>query len=242
MGKPKHFSELFILSSPYSGTTAMAKLLMTSRRTWSRSRSAEGQRLAEALPFVIEDRWSPRSVIDWAAFKEVLERGRPAGKVLLEKSHWILMHADEVLEFWPDAFFVISIRHPIGVLASLLSRREANDEVLSGWQIRWSKHSKQQRANVERLADRSLVTTYSSFARNPGGLLDRLDGALGPLGIDPEAKVQLKKYDPAPVTDHDARQIAKLSREVRDRAEMLLRQPRLASELAFWGFDASGPA
>lgn len=239
MDTPRQFSELFILSSPYSGTTAMAKLLMTSERIWSRAHSAEGQQLPESEPFLPPLRWNPESAADWPALKAVWEDGRPAGKVLLEKSHWILLRADQVLEVWPGAFFVISVRHPLAILPSLLSRRGSSDPVFAGWIHRWRKHSRWQRLILNRHPDRTVAITYTSFAREPRLLLDRLDEVFGTLGVDASTPVQVKRYEPAVVSDHDARQIASLSGPEREKAEMLLQHPRVAKEVAFWDFASS---
>ncbi len=230
-----------MLSTPYSGTTALAKLLLSSDRFWSRTDNAEGQRIAEAEPFMPADRWKPGFPADWPALKAIWDRGRPKGRILLEKSHWILLHADELLEVWPRAFFLISTRHPLAILPSVLQRRGSSQDVIAAWAIRWRKQSRALRSTAERFADRSIVSTYSAFARDPRGLVDRLEQVFGPLGIDPTAPVQVKQYPPAPISDHDARQIAKLSPGERQQAEAFLREPRSVEQLAFWGFDPSGP-
>ncbi len=241
MAEPTPFSELLMLSTPYSGTTALAKLLLSSERLWSRVENAEGQRLAEAKPFMPVGSWQADEVVDWPALKAVWEHGRPAGKILLEKSPWILLHAHGLVQTWPRAFFIISTRHPLAILPSILLRRSSSEDVISAWAIRWRQQSRALRQTAERFADRSIVTTYASFAREPRALLDRLEVVFGPLGIDPDTLVKVKKYDPAPISDHDARRIAKLSPRERELAEALLRGPRIAQELAFWGFDPSGP-
>ena len=235
MSRPQAFSDLFILSPSYMGTTAMAKLVMASPRVWSRMPNAEGQKLPEAAALWPARPWHPDEPIDWPALKAVWEEGRPEGAILIEKSPPNLVRADQILQHWPGAFFVISMRNPLAVIASYLRRREASDEEVSTSVSRWMKRSKMQRSNVERLKGRSLVTTYEGFAQAPGDFVRGLETVFGPLGVDPAARIKVKHYKPAPIADHNERQIATLSAAHRGLAETLLHE-RAGHDMAFWGY------
>ncbi len=239
MSGPQAFSDLFILSPSYMGTTAMAKLVLASPRVWSRIHNAEGQKLPEAKPLMPANPWAADASFDWPAIKAIWEGGRPEGSILLEKSPPNLVRADQILEHWPGAFFVISMRNPLAVIASYQRRRATTDEEIATSVSRWVKRAQMQRMNVERLKGRSMVTTYESFAGAPDDFIGRLEAVFGPLGIDTAAPVQVKRYGPAPITDHNARQIATLSAAHRQLAEERLQQ-RAGEEMAFWGYSASG--
>jgi hypothetical protein len=235
MSGPQAFSDLFILSPSYMGTTAMAKLVLASPRVWSRMHNAEGQKLPEAKPLMPVNSWNAEASFDWPAIKAVWEEGRPEGSILLEKSPPNMAHAARILEVWPEAFFVISMRNPLAVIASYLRRKGADEEQVATSVSRWINRSQMQRQNVKRLKGCSMVTTYEAFVSAPAEFVTRLEAVFGPLGIDAAAPVQVKRYEPAPISDHNARQIATLSAAHRELAETLLQQHG-GKEMAFWGY------
>ena len=229
------YGELFILSPPHAGTTAMAKLLLSSPRVWSRIGNAEGQKLPESEPFLGKKLWSPKHVADWNGLRSVWEEGRPEGAILLEKSPPIMAHVEALLQTWPCAYFVISMRHPLALVASYLARRGASEHQLREAVTRWIHRSKLQRRNVRRLEGRALVTSYESFAAAPAAFVTALEQVFGPLEVDVARPLEVKRYAPAPISDHNARQIATLSPEHLAQARQLL-QIDGARDLSFWGY------
>ena len=231
------YSELFILAPAHAGTSAMAKLLLGSPRVWSRIDNAEGQKIPASAPFLPPVFWSRKYTPDWLALKAVWEEGRPEDAILLEKSPPILAHVDALLTTWPRSFFVISMRDPFALVASYLQRRKATDEQVRGSVRRWLVRSRLQRENVERLAGRSIVTTYEAFASRPTDLVAALEQVFGPLSIEADRPVKVKQYEPAPISDHNERQIATMApAHLALARELLLAQA--AEDLAFWGYAA----
>ena len=235
MSAERDYRELFILSPPHAGTTAMAKLLLGSPRIWSRIPNAEGQKIPESAPYLGPKIWSPRHPPDWPALKPIWEEGRPDGAVLLEKSPPIMAHVRGLLETWPRGFFVISMRDPVALVASYLQRRGASEEEVLNAVRRWAARARMQRTNVRKLEGRSLVTSYEAFANQPEALVRALEQVFGPLAVDADLPVEVKRYAPAPISDHNARQIATLS-----EAHLALARERLAieasEEMAYWGY------
>ncbi len=229
------YRELFILSPPHAGTTAMAKLLLSSPRIWSRIANAEGQKLPQSDEFLGKKLWSRKHRPDWNGVKGVWEEGRPEGAILLEKSPPIMAHVESVLVMWPRAYFVINMRHPLALAASYLARRGVSEHQLRGAVERWIVRSRLQRENVRRLEGRSLVTSYETFASAPAAFVGALEQVFGPLEVDVDRPLEVKRYQPAPISDHNARQIATLSPEHIALARDLL-QANGADDLAFWGY------
>ena len=229
------YDELFILSPPHAGTTAMAKLLLGSPRIWSRIDNAEGQKIPESAPHLGQHFWSRKHPPNWPALKSIWEEGRPDGAILLEKSPPILAHPKGLLETWPRGFFVISMRSPYALVASYLQRRGASEEEVRKAVTRWTVRARMQRRNTQHLEGRSLVTTYEAFARQPEELVRALEQVFGPLAIEADRPLEVKHYAPAPISDHNARQIATLSED-----HLALARERLAieasEEMAFWGY------
>jgi hypothetical protein len=231
---PDGFEDLFILSPPHSGTTAMAKLLLGSPRIWSRIANAEGFKLPESAGFLPLHPWDTAQVLDCSSLRAVWEEGRPPGSILLEKSPPNLAHLERLLEVWPKAFFVISVRNPLAVMAVYLRRRAAEESEVKRSVSRWVARSRLQRRNAERLGGRAIITTYEAFTREPGALVEQLERVFGPLSIDPERPLSLKRYAPARISDHNAREIANVSGPHLELARRLL--DRHGEEMAFWGY------
>ena len=95
------FEDLFILSPPHCGTTAMAKMLLGSPRIWSRIANAEGQKLPESAPDLSATPWDHREAADWPALQAIWEQGRPPGSIFLEKlaRRMLKEHASEEMAY-----------------------------------------------------------------------------------------------------------------------------------------------
>lgn len=235
MSSPDACEALFILSPPHAGTTAMAKLLLGSDRIWSRIPNAEGQKLPESRGVMPADPWDNRIRWDWPTLKGIWEQGRPAGSIFLEKSPPLMSRVDDLLEVWPRAFFVISMRSPYALIASYLARSDARGGQVGQAVMRWTKRASMQRENCDRLQQRALVTTYEAFTARPDKLVRRLERVFGPLGIDARRPLEVKNYGAAPISNHNDRQIATLKPDQIELARELLAK-YAAREMEFWGY------
>jgi len=229
------FSEIIILTLPHSGSTAMARLLLSSPRVWARMPGAEGQKLAASKPFLPANPWRTDQQIDWSSLRAIWEEGRPEGAILLEKSPPLVAHLPAVIQTWPNAYFVITIRNPYAFVASYLQRGPPTDQDVESAVWRWTKRSQLQRRNVEALVGRSIVTSYEAFTRQPDEFVRSLETVVGPLDIDPTQDFTVKLYKPAPISNHNDRQISTMSESHRALAGRLL-ATQAADELAFWGY------
>ena len=154
---------LFVLCGPYSGSTALWKLLSTSSNV--SSFHTEGQQL-ESLKNILftSDRWDPEKSIPWQKVKECWEGEWDLKKpVLLEKSPAHLCRALKIEKFFPNSFFIIMYRDPYAS-AEAFKRRH-------GWDCKraaefWIQVMKCQQKNIENLKE-NIHFSYEDFTGDP---------------------------------------------------------------------------
>lgn len=235
MSAPSSFSEIFILSPANSGTTVMAKLLLRSPRVWASTPTAEGQKLPAAAHLLAKEPWKLRQKVRYHDLKKVWEAGRPEGSIMLEKSPPNMIRTKDVAATWPAAFFVISLRDPRAVVASRLIKGSGSREEAIAAARGWVRRAQIQRANAKLLEGRCMVTSYEQFTAFPHAFIERLEEVFGPLGVDADAPVEVKRYSPAPITNHNERQISAVDPALIRLAGELL-QEEAAEELAYWAY------
>lgn len=218
-----HF--LFIITPPYSGSTALAELLNTSHRTMILQSRGEGQWL---IPGLCEaDRWDPKKEVNYLSIKatwlnvyQQVKRLTQNIDVVIEKSPPNMMRLDKLSSQFRDCSFIANNRDPYANCASILYRHHDADNlslherkgVLSGLVKAWVMRSN----NIQELVlSRNIpLLTYESFCRQPSAIIDMLKIPKEISdSINPDANVRVKDYKLQPISNQNERQILKLSSE-----------------------------
>jgi hypothetical protein len=225
---PKHDSRrqphvLFIITPPYSGSTALAQLINSSPHTMFFHPRAEGQWLIPGLCEI--DRWNPEKSVDYKSVSAVWLRAfqdvsasRPEVSVVIEKSPPNMVRIQNLSALFRTSSFLASNRDPYANCASILHRR--NDvsslkdsqratilkELVRGWirRSRW----------IDTFLSSGVhpLITYESFCNDPSQLLH-----LAPLplavkqSIDPQTKVKVKDYPLQSIVCQNDRQVGLLT-------------------------------
>lgn len=213
----------FLITPPYSGSTAIAKLLDTSSRTMTLVPNGEGQLLLPGL--CEEDRWEPKKEVNYDSVKatwlaEFQKRNRlePQIDVVIEKSPPNMVRIDELLALFADYSLLANNRDPYAYCASSFYRNhEANKisaekrkEVLEQLANNWLIRSGQIKAIISKYEIPLL--TYERFCEQPAAILELLKLPEGVIdSIDFGAKVKVKDYTAQPIVNHNARQISSLT-------------------------------
>lgn len=218
-----HF--LFILTPPYSGSTAIATLLNTSKRTTILQKRAEGQWLIPGL--CQKDRWEKDKDINYNSVKSVwlhryqeLNRSEKIIDVVIEKSPPNMMRIMELSSHFKSFSFVANNRDPYANCASILYR--LHDAANIGSKQRLIALSSIAKGWIKRsFVINELVTmykipliTYEEFCKNPATLITELNLPQGVVDtIDVNAVVKVKDYEPQKMLNQNDRQISKLTVE-----------------------------
>jgi hypothetical protein len=218
-----HF--LFIITPPYSGSTAIANLLNTSERTTLLQKKGEGQWLIPGL--CQKDRWESEKAINYNSVKSVwLNRYQEIRKseniidVVIEKSPANMMRIMELSSHFKSFSFIANNRDPYANCASILYRHHDPDnigaenriEVLSFIAKTWIKKS----LVINKLVSEHKIPliTYEDFCKDPSTLVSKLNLPQGAVDtIDVNAVVKVKDYEPQGILNQNDRQISKLTTE-----------------------------
>ena len=240
-----HF--LFIITPPYSGSTALSELLNSGYRTMILQEIGEGQWLVPGL--CEKDRWNPDKPVDyesvksiWLAVYQRVKRLTQNIDVVIEKSPPNMMRIEALAAQFRDCSFLANNRDPYGHCASMLYRLHKADElseqqrkqVLESNAVDWLLRSEKIQELVSLLGIPLL--TYEQFCRAPETLLEKLqlpDGVID--SIDPQSSVQVKDYATQGIVDQNARQIAKLT--AAEIAHMNTVLARNTPVLEFFGYE-----
>jgi len=218
-----HF--LFIMTPPYSGSTALAELLNTSHRTMILHSKAEGQFLIPGLHK--HDRWNPNKDINYQSIKacwlnryQFVKRLTQNIDVVIEKSPPNMIIIEKIISLFRDYSFLANNRNPYANCASLLYRKydvetiNSSDrkDILEFLARGWIKRSTIIKDLIQKF-DMPLVT-YENFCQNPSSILSQLNLPDGVAEtINPSAEVQVKEYQLQTIQNQNDRQIANLKPE-----------------------------
>ncbi len=212
---------IFLLNPPFSGSTAMAQLLLKSPLTWSPWSNGEGQWVESVTEEMRRDPWNPEVDFDWRRIRAAWLERKPAGKnIMVEKSPPNLLRVRSILETFTDSIFVISNRDPYAWLGGVLHhesyrpeirnprrRREIVKHEISQWVFR----TRVLIENIPRLRGRSVITRYQEFCDSPGLFLQNLYNYCGDLQIDVREQVRVKSYPVQGLVNMNDRQISRLT-------------------------------
>lgn len=216
-----HF--LFIITPPFSGSTALAKVINTSVRTMLLSSSGEGQWRVPGL--CEDDRWDDSKEVEytsvravWLRIFEKEKRVNPKVDVVIEKSPPNMMRIDDLAHKFQDHSFLANNRNPYANCSSIFfrnhkpqkmimsDRRETIERLAKGWVMRSHKIMEiVKRKNIP-------MVTYEDFCESPSSIISNLDLPEGVSDtIDVNARVQVKDYKEQVLSNQNKKQISRLS-------------------------------
>ena len=243
----------FIVTPPYSGSTAMAKLLNTGERTDFLQKEAEGQWLVPGL--CESDRWRQNKPVNYESVKAVWlnrfqENSGKSGQrpdVIIEKSPPNMMRLRALSEQFNSVAYLATNRNPFANCASILRRQHADTaldpkrraKLLENLAENWLTRSRQIKAILD-LLDCPFIS-YEEFCKNPWTILSKLELPAHVIEqIDCAATIEVKDYWPQKISNQNARQIAQLdSLDLQVIFDVLQTDQEL---VRFFGYDLVNPA
>ncbi len=240
-----HF--LFLITPPYSGSTAIAKILDTGRRTMTLSNNGEGQWLIPGL--CKKDRWNPDKKVNYKSIKAVwLNKYQSKKKlnqdieVVIEKSPPNMVRIENITSLFKNHSFLANNRNPYANCASILyrlynptkismeKRKRILEQLAEGWLMR------SRRIKELIIKYKVPLLTYEQFCQNPSSILDSLNLPKGVSeDIDINAEVKVKDYKPQIISNHNERQISNLTKKDIENINHILEKER--NLLDFFGYD-----
>jgi len=218
-----HF--LFIITPPFSGSTALSELLNTSHRTMILQPRGEGQWLVPGL--CEKDRWNPDKEVNflsvkatWLSMYQQVKCLTRNIDVVIEKSPPNMMRIEQLASQFRDYSFLANNRDPYANCASILYRNhdpgslspDKRKEVLSDLAKDWIVRSEKIKELISNF--NAPLLTYEEFCRNPSSVINKLNIPNGVSeSINLDANVKVKDYKPQPISNQNERQISKLTNE-----------------------------
>ncbi|NBC26851.1 MAG: sulfotransferase family protein [Bacteroidetes bacterium] len=218
-----HF--LFIVTPPFSGSTALCKLLNSGNRTMLLHERGEGQWLVPGL--CSDDRWESEMTVDvssvkasWISRYQEIKKLVSAVDVVIEKSPPNMMRLEKLVDCFDDVSLLANNRNPYANCASILyrnfdTRSLSRDERLSTLDrlaADWLHRSRKILSLIQHF-DIPLIT-YEQFCEDPSSVIDLLDFPDAVTeSIDPHATIEVKDYGAIPVSNQNHRQISQLTAE-----------------------------
>ncbi|MFT4519934.1 MAG: hypothetical protein ACI9JM_002334 [Halioglobus sp.] len=205
-------SYLFVLCPPYCGSTLLWKLLSTSDSV--SALPSEGQFLPELEELMRDKPWNAEHQLPWPQIKSVWESYWDHSKpVLLEKSPPNLIRTQEIVQHFPGARFLITVRNPYAHAEGLMRR--------NNWKVKRAANFscmclRNQLRNSQEL-ENTLVLTYESLVADPAAASLKIAGFIPELSdMDHQASFEVHSVDGTvnrPITDLNAKKIASLEPE-----------------------------
>lgn len=232
-------SYLFILSPPFSGSTALWQFVSTSAAV--SSLPGEGQFLPEVKEIMRKDPWNPDLQLPWEAIKNVWRQYWDLDKPwLVEKSPPNLIRTKDIVRHFQPVHFLVMVRDPYAHCASLTRR--------AGWDttraaefslrcLRWQADNAAVLNNVVRL-------TYEQFSGEPQSTAAKLQAALPRIGdlrcdavlrvhssLAPDGQTALRQK----ITNHNAKAMEGLADSAVDQITGVLRED--PGVMQYWGYS-----
>jgi hypothetical protein len=215
-----HF--LFIITPPYSGSTALAALINSSHRTMFLQHRAEGQWL---IPGLCQDRWDPNKTVKWHSVKATwLSQYQKINQlvgdvdVVIEKSPPNMVRIQQLTSLF-DRFSLLAFnRNPYASCSSLMYRLhhpenktpEQRLQILDRIARDWIERSDIIKKLVLEL--NINLFTYEEFCDDLPRCVQKIDLPPDALQtIDCDSIVKVKDYQPQKIISQNQRQIVNLT-------------------------------
>ena len=218
---------LFIITPPYSGSTALTQVLNSAHHSTLLQKRGEGQWLVPGM--CQADRWNPDKYIDWKSVKAVwsskirfIEEHVGKINVVIEKSPPNLVRTDRLLETFPKHKMVAFNRNPYASCASILYRvhdgkNKSNDErleIIRRLAATWAFRSAWLKKQIDTYSP--IHFTYENFCNDPEGIVKNITDQFSELiGIDTTRAIKVKDYQLQGISNQNERQIGNLSESER---------------------------
>lgn len=216
---------LFLVTPPFSGSTAIAELLRSSALVTFLEERAEGQWLLPGLGS--DHRWDADMFVDYAAVQatwlqrwQQLQACDPALRVVVEKSPPNMVRLEALAALFNDVSFLANNRDPYANCASILYRMHEGERLAAEQRVQQlctlARHWVLRSAKIRELVSRLSIPllTYEQFCDAPASILGKLNLPPGVAeSIDVQARVQVKDYPMQGIANQNQRQIALLSEE-----------------------------
>ena len=213
---------VFILTPPYTGSTAMAKYLATSPNIGILRKNGEGQNL---VPGILRN-WKANHKIDLesikAAWLHQYQKINSHGQIemIIEKSPPNMVRIDSILSIFKNTTCVVSNRDPVAYCSSAYFRNydgrtslslKERQAILNRIALRWVHRSS---VLMELLCRQGYPRiSYEEFCEEPQQLKNVVERASG-ITIHPSshASLRIKDYPPSQISNHNEEQISRLSK------------------------------
>jgi hypothetical protein len=239
-----HF--LFIVTPPFSGSTALAELLCSSPAIGMLQERAEGQWLLPGL--CANERWDPALPVNYASVQAVwlqrwqqLRQAQPQLQVIVEKSPPNMVRLEQLLPLFRSTSLLANNRDPYANCASILYRMHEGatlEKAARLQQLRTlAQHWLLRSARIRELVSRYDIPllTYEQFCDAPATLPGKLTLPPGVVdSIDIQAQVRVKDYPLQGIANQNRRQTDLL--DAADRAaitEVLAPQQELLDYFSY---------
>ena len=239
-----HF--LFIITPPYSGSTALAKILNSSHSSTFLQKRAEGQWLIPGM--CAKDRWDPAKVMNWKSIRSVwLHRVQEIQSLVqnvdlvIEKSPGSLVRINQLIDVFPNHSLMAFNRNPFANCSSILYRTKQNNKsdeerirALKKIAAKWLNRSRWIRKWIE---EKNIVNfTYENFCAAPAECILPLIKIIPALQfVDVSKEIKVKDYKKQRLINQNAIQIERLTqKEIGAISEVLCTDPEL---VMFFGYD-----
>lgn len=216
---------LFIVTPPYSGSTALAQVLNSCQESCFLNKKAEGQWLVPGMCRK-PGSWNPETVMDWASVKavwfkrfELLKHCVQNAEIIIEKSPPNLVRFDMLVRTFPNYVAIAYNRDPFANCASMLYRRhkpqnkteEERVEILKELASTWIFCAEWIKKWIVEM-DLPYVS-YEEFCLNPDSLVKEISRLLPVFkSVDVSKSIKVKDYGLAQLTNHNTRQINNLNK------------------------------
>jgi hypothetical protein len=228
-----HF--LFLITPPYSGSTAIAKVLNTGSRTMLLHHTGEGQLLIPALAG--RRRWRADMFVDYESIRAIwLTKYHEVNEIVggieavIEKSPPNMVRIDRICEMFSNYSFLANNRNPYAICASTLYRtrhvetmdNEQRQKSLRRFSKGWIQRSEIIKTFVERYS--APLITYEQFCERPERLRDKLaleDHIKNSINFN--EPIAVKDYPEQTISNQNSKQIALLSNQDLDTISSILR-------------------
>jgi len=221
-GEP-HF--LFIITPPYSGSTALAQLLNSCHGSCFLQSRAEGQWLIPGL--CAADRWDPETCVNWTSVRAVwLRRVQLVRELVqdvdlvIEKSPPNMVRMQELVETFPRHTLMAFNRNPFAYCSSLTYRDHdpiamGQDDRLKTFQLVAESWMARSRWIIKWIEEWDMIHfTYEDFCFDPSACIERLAEQIPILEtVDTEKSIKVKDYQAQRIENQNDRQIERLNQE-----------------------------
>ena len=214
-----HF--VFILTPPYTGSTAMATYLATSPNVGILCKNGEGQ---ELVPGIWRN-WNTNHKIDLESIKSAwlhqYQKINTHGQIdiIVEKSPPNMVRIESIRTIFKNASCIVSNRDPVAFCSSRYFRSH-NDRgalslkerqaILSKIALNWIRRST---VLMEILSNHAYPrTSYEKFCEEPHHFKDAVQRASGKTTLpNSNAYLRIKDYPPSVISNRNEEQISRLS-------------------------------